>query len=57
MKIKTQLLIVILFLGVTIGQAQERKILSLKEAILLVTTNSNEAVLANMKVNIFKFGY
>ena len=54
MKIKTQLLIVILFLGVTIGQAQERKILSLKEAILLVTTNSNEAVLANMKVNTSK---
>ena len=54
MKIKTQLLIVILFLGGTIGQAQERKILSLKEAILLVTTNSNEAVLANMKVNTSK---
>ena len=54
MKIKTKLLIVISFLGVTIGYAQERKILSLKEAISLVTTNSNEAVLANMKVNTSK---
>lgn len=54
MKIKTKLLIIISFLGVTIGQAQERKILSLKEAISLVTTNSNEAILANMKVNTSK---
>ncbi|WP_395059786.1 TolC family protein [Flavobacterium sp.] len=54
MKIKAKLLIVISFLGVTIGHAQERKILSLKEAISLVTTKSNEAVLANMKVNTSK---
>ena len=54
MKIKAKLLIVISFLGVTIGHAQERRILSLKEAISIVTTNSNEAVLANMKVNTSK---
>jgi outer membrane protein len=54
MKIKSKLLIVISFLGVTIGHAQERKILSLKEAISLVTTKSNEAVLANMKANTSK---
>ena len=54
MKIKAKLLIIISFLGVTIGHAQERRILSLKEAISLVTTNSNEAVLANMKVNTSK---
>ena len=54
MKIKTKLLIVISFLGVTIAQAQERRIISLKEAISLVTTNSNEAVLANMKANTSK---
>ena len=51
MKIKAKLLIIISFLGVTIGHAQERRILSLKEAISLVTTNSNEAILATMKVN------
>ncbi len=54
MKIKAKLLIIISFLGVTIGHAQERRILSLKEAISLVTTNSNEAILANMKVNTSK---
>ncbi|SFA87028.1 Outer membrane protein TolC [Flavobacterium swingsii] len=54
MKIRARILIVISFLGVTFGYAQERKILSLKEAISLVTTNSNEAVLANMKVNTSK---
>jgi outer membrane protein TolC len=54
MKIKAKLLIIISFLGFTIGHAQERRILSLKEAISLVTTNSNEAILANMKVNTSK---
>ena len=54
MKIKAKLLIIISFLGFTIGHAQERRILSLKEAISIVTTNSNEAVLANMKVNTSK---
>ena len=54
MKIKAKLLIVISFLGVTFGYAQERRILSLKEAISLVTTNSNEAVLANMKATTSK---
>ncbi|WP_395046473.1 TolC family protein [Flavobacterium sp.] len=54
MKIKAKLLIVISFLGITFGYAQERRILSLKEAISLVTTNSNEAVLANMKATTSK---
>jgi outer membrane protein TolC len=54
MKIKAKLLIIISFLGFTIGHAQERRLLSLKEAISIVTTNSNEAVLANMKVNTSK---
>ncbi|EKT4535035.1 TolC family protein [Flavobacterium psychrophilum] len=54
MKIKAKLLIVISFLGVTFGYAQEKRVLSLKEAISLVTNNSNEAALANIKVSTAK---
>lgn len=49
---KTKSIIVLLFFlfGRAIINAQERKKMSLKEAISLVVTNSNEAVLANTKV-------
>ncbi|MGH2664339.1 TolC family protein [Flavobacterium sp.] len=50
MKIKNTLLLGVSFFGLTIGYAQERKTLSLKEAISLATTKSNEANLANIKV-------
>lgn len=50
MKINKTILIAVSFLGITIGYAQERKTLSLKEAISLATTKSNEANLANIKV-------
>lgn len=50
MKIKTIILIAISSFGMTIGYSQERKILSLKEAIYLATTKSNQANLANLKV-------
>ncbi len=49
MKIKNILLIIISFFGITIGQAQERRTLSLTEAISIATTKSNEANLANLK--------
>jgi outer membrane protein len=54
MKIKKHILVVISFLGFTIGYAQERKTLSLKEAISIVTTKSNQAALANMRVTASK---
>lgn len=50
MKINKTILIAVSFLGITVGYAQERKTLSLKEAISLATTKSNEANLANIKV-------
>jgi outer membrane protein len=49
MKIK-YLLLSILFLTVSKIDAQEKRKMSLKEAISLVITNSNEAALANTKV-------
>lgn len=54
MKIKKILLIGISLLGMTVGYTQERKTLSLKEAISIATTKSNEAALANMKVTTSK---
>ncbi|MEO8234516.1 MAG: TolC family protein, partial [Flavobacterium sp.] len=54
MKIKKTILIAISFFGITIGYSQERKTLSLKEAISLATTKSNEANLANIKVTTSK---
>jgi len=45
---------VIFLFGITIGYSQERKVLSLKEAISIVTTKSNQATLSNMKVNTSK---
>jgi len=45
---------VISLLGFTIGYSQERKVLSLKEAISIATSKSNEATLSNIKVNTSK---
>ncbi len=50
MKIKKTMLMGISLLGITIGYTQERKTLSLKEAISIATTKSNEANFANLKV-------
>ncbi len=50
MKIKKYILIVISLFGITISHSQEIKKLSLKEAITLATTKSNESNLANIKV-------
>ena len=49
---KTKPIVIVLFFlfGSAVITAQERKIMSLKEAVSLVVTNSNEAVLANTKV-------
>lgn len=44
----------IFLFGITIGYSQEKKVLSLKEAISIATTKSNEATLSNMKVNTSK---
>ena len=44
----------IFLFGITIGYSQERKVLSLKEAISIATTKSNEATLSNLKVNTSK---
>lgn len=41
-------------LGFSTGYSQEKKVLSLKEAISIATTKSNEATLSNMKVNTSK---
>ena len=50
MKTKPIVLSVLFLFGSAIITAQERKIISLKEAVSLVVSNSNEAVLANTKV-------
>jgi outer membrane protein TolC len=50
MKTKPIVLSVLFLFGSAIITAQERKIMSLKEAVSLVVSNSNEAVLANTKV-------
>lgn len=46
----TSLLLTFFLLSISFGYAQEKKKMSLKEAIELVLTNSNEAALANTKV-------
>ncbi|MEI7510438.1 MAG: TolC family protein, partial [Flavobacterium sp.] len=53
---KTNKIVIILFLSLSIslGFAQEKKIMSLKDAIALVIINSNEVVLANTKVTTSK---
>jgi outer membrane protein TolC len=50
MKTKPIVLSVLFLFGSAIITAQERKIMSLKEAVSLVVSNSNEVVLANTKV-------
>ncbi len=50
MKTKPIVLVLFFLFGSAVITAQERKIMSLKEAVSLVVTNSNEAVLANTKV-------
>ncbi|WP_395062579.1 TolC family protein [Flavobacterium sp.] len=50
MKIKNSLYLALLLLGFATVQAQEKKKMSLKDAIELVISNSNEATLANTKV-------
>lgn len=49
---KTNRIILLLFLSLstTLGIAQDKKKMSLKDAVTLVITNSNEALLANTKV-------
>jgi outer membrane protein TolC len=54
MKINKIVLLAFLFFGIITSYSQERKKMSLKEAIELVITNSNEAVLANTKVETSK---
>lgn len=54
MKIIKYLPIAFLLFGITASDAQERKKMSLKEAIELVITNSNQAVLAKNKVETSK---
>jgi outer membrane protein TolC len=50
MKINKIVLYAFLFFGIISSYSQERKKMSLKEAVELVISNSNEAVLANTKV-------
>ena len=54
MKINRIALCTFLLFGIIVCQAQEKKKMSLKEAVALVITNSNEAVLANTKVETSK---
>ena len=56
MKIKKQMLYLVLFFGVAKGFSQET-ILNLKEAIDLAISKSNEAILANMKTETKKLEY
>lgn len=54
MKIKNSLLLAFLLFGIMVMHSQERKTLSLKEAIEIAITKSNEASLANTKVTTSK---
>lgn len=54
MKIKKSLLLAFLLLGISVMHSQERKTLSLKDAIEIAITKSNEASLANTKVETSK---
>ena len=54
MKIKKSLLLAILLPGFAVLHAQERKKLSLKDAIEIAITKSNEASLANTKIETSK---
>lgn len=54
MKIKSILSLTFLLLGIVSMQSQERKTLSLKDAIEIAITKSNEATLANTRVETSK---
>jgi len=54
MKTKRISLFIMLLLGISTAQAQEKKTMSLKDAISLVISTSNEATLANTKVTTSK---
>ena len=54
MKTKPIVFLIIFLVSITFGTAQEKKTMSLKDAVALVITNSNEAVLANTKVTTSK---
>jgi len=54
MKTKPIVFLLIFLSGITFATAQEKKTMSLKDAVALVITNSNEAVLANTKVTTSK---
>src|SRR5205809_2180427 len=54
MKIRNWLFITPLLLGVNISQAQEKKLLTIKEAVSLALNNSNAMGLANAMVNTSK---
>ena len=54
MKINKIVLLTFLFFGIVTSYSQERKKLSLKDAVALVIENSNEAILANTKVETSK---
>jgi len=51
MKIRNWLFIAPILLGVNISQAQEKKLLTIKEAVELALNNSNVSALASAKVN------
>ncbi len=54
MKIKKSLLLAFLVFGIAVMHSQERKTLSLKDAVELAITKSNQATLANTKVETSK---
>lgn len=54
MKNNQIILLTFLLVCITTSYAQEKKTLSLKDAVALVITNSNEAILANTKVTTSK---
>lgn len=54
MKIKPFVALIIFLLGIQISFAQEKKLLTLKEAVELAVKNSNQALLANTKIETSK---
>ena len=54
MKTNKILTLTFILIGISFGFAQQKKTMSLKDAISLVISNSNEAVLANTKVTTSK---
>lgn len=54
MKIKLSVVLTLFLLGIQISFAQEKKLLTLKEAVELAVKNSNQALLANTKIETSK---